>query len=248
MSVAVVTGAGGSLGRAIAVRLAEDGHAVAVTDVVEASLAETVEAVRSVSTDVHARVVDLTDESRLTAYFADVRAEVGPVSVLVNNAAIYPTAPFLEMDVEQYDAVHAVNQRGYWLCAQLAGRQMCEQGEASGGSIVNVASITMHGGWEHLAAYVATKGGAVALTRALARELGPRGVRVNAVSPGAFKTAAEEIYDDPEAYSAMVVDRQALKRRGTPAELAAVVSFLTGPDAAFVTGQTIEVNGGWVMT
>jgi NAD(P)-dependent dehydrogenase (short-subunit alcohol dehydrogenase family) len=248
MGVAVVTGAGGSLGRAIALRLAQDGHRVAVTDIDEPSLKETADIVSSVSDQVRASVVDLCDETALEQFFDDVRSQLGPVTALVNNAAIYPTVPFLEMTLSDYESVQAVNQRGYWLCAQLAGRQMAAAETAGDRSIVNVASITMHGGWEHLAAYVTTKGGAVAMTRALARELGPVGVRVNAVSPGAFKTAAEEIYDDPEAYSAMVVERQSLKRRGTPAELAAVVSFLTGPDAAFVTGQTIEVNGGWVMT
>jgi NAD(P)-dependent dehydrogenase (short-subunit alcohol dehydrogenase family) len=120
--------------------------------------------------------------------------------------------------------------------------------ERGAGSIVNIASITMHGGWPLLASYVATKGAAVTLARALARELGPLGIRVNAVSPGAFPTAAEQIYDDPEAYNAQVIERQALKRRGTAAELASVVSFLVGPDSSFVTGQTVEVNGGWVMT
>ena len=248
MGVAVVTGAGGSLGRATAVRLAEDGHRVAVTDVDEGALKETVHAVSAVSEQVWSHIVDLCDEGALQRFFDGVRRELGSVTVLVNNAAIYPTVPFLEMELADYEAVHAVNQRGYWLCAQLAGRQMAASRTDEDRSIVNVASITIHGGWEHLAAYVTTKGGAVTLTRALARELGPRGIRVNAVSPGAFKTAAEEIYDDPEAYSAMVVERQSLKRRGTPAELAAVVSFLTGPDAAFVTGQTIEVNGGWVMS
>ena len=118
----------------------------------------------------------------------------------------------------------------------------------TGGAIVNIASITMHGGWADLAAYISTKGAAVALSRALARELGPHGIRVNAVSPGAFPTAAEEIHPDPEEYTRFVLDRQALKRRGTPDELAAVVAFLVGPDSTFVTGQCIEVNGGWVMS
>lgn len=247
MSVAVVTGAGGSLGRAIALRLAADGHDLALTDVDETSLAETHRAVQQVADRTLSRAVDLRDVDAVAGYFAEVRHELDRVAVLVNNAAIYPTVPFLEMDVVDYDAVHEVNQRGYWMCAQHAARQMAEQNRGQDRSIVNVASITMHGGWEHLAAYVTTKGGAVTMSRALARELGPLGIRVNAVSPGAFKTAAEEIYDDPEAYSAMVVERQALKRRGSPAELAAVVSFLVGPDATFVTGQTIEVNGGWVM-
>jgi NAD(P)-dependent dehydrogenase (short-subunit alcohol dehydrogenase family) len=118
---------------------------------------------------------------------------------------------------------------------------------AGGGAIINVASIVAHGGWSDLASYAATKGAAIALTRALARELGPSGIRVNAVSPGAFPTAAEQIHENPERYQQFVLDHQALKRRGTPDELAAVVSFLAGPDSSFVTGQTIEVNGGWVM-
>lgn len=247
MRVVVVTGAGGSLGRAIAVRLAQDGFRVALTDVAAEPLDETAREVAAVGGEVLARSVDLRDPEALAAYFTGVADELGPVTALVNNAAVYPTAPFLEMELADYDAVHAVNQRGYWLCAQLAARQMAGLAADVDRSIVNVASITMHGGWADLAAYVTTKGAAVAMTRALARELGPRGIRVNAVSPGAFKTAAEAIHDDPEAYSAMVVERQSLKRRGSPAELAAVVSFLTGVDAAFVTGQTIEVNGGWVM-
>ncbi|HUY47497.1 MAG TPA: SDR family oxidoreductase [Streptosporangiaceae bacterium] len=245
MSVAVVTGAGGSLGRAIARRLAADGQVVAVTDIDATGLDQTREAVLAAGGEVRAWPVDLRDAAAIAGFFAAVAAGPGPAAVLVNNAAIYPTTPFLDIDVQEYDEVHAVNQRGYWLCAQAAARQMRASG---GGAIVNIASITMHGGWANLASYVATKGAAAALTRALARELGPAGIRVNAVSPGAFPTAAEQIYDDPAAYNQHVLDQQSLKRRGTPDELAAVVSFLTGADSSFVTGQTIEVNGGWVMS
>ncbi|TDD04049.1 SDR family oxidoreductase [Nonomuraea deserti] len=232
MTTALVTGAAGALGRAIVRRLAADGHRVAALDVD----AKTLEGTLNLETD-------LRDPAAVEAAFSETEARLGPVGILVNNAAVYPARPFLEVPLAEYDDVHAVNQRAYWLAAQLAARQMGDRG----GAVVNIASITMHGGWSDLAAYVATKGAAASLTRALARELGPKEIRVNCVSPGAFPTAAERIHPDPEAYDRMVLERQALQRRGKPEELAAVVSFLTGPDASFVTGQTIEVNGGWVM-
>ncbi|GAA4624089.1 SDR family oxidoreductase [Actinoallomurus vinaceus] len=245
MTTALVTGAGGALGRATARRLALDGAPVAALDVDEATLAETTGLIERVGGTVLPIVADLRDAAAIEAAVATAAERLGPVRVLVNNAAVYPSRPFLEVPLAEYDDVQAVNQRAYWVAAQAAARRMAEHG---GGAIINVASITMHGGWSDLAAYVTTKGAVTALTRALARELGPREIRVNCVSPGAFPTAAETIHPDPEGYTRFVLERQALKRRGTAEELASVVAFLAGPDASFVTGQTIEVNGGWVMT
>ena len=245
MSVAVVTGAGGALGRAIARRLAVDGHAVAVVDIDADAVEATRKDVAAHGGAVRSWTLDLRDADAVGEMFDMVALQSGGTGILVNNAAIYPNAPFLEVTPAEYDDVHAVNQRGYWLCAQAAARQMISAG---GGAIVNIASIVTHGGWPGLASYAASKGAAVSLTRALARELGPHNIRVNTVSPGAFPAAAEETHGNPAAYNKFVLDHQALKRRGTPDELAAVVSFLAGPDSSFVTGQTIEVNGGWVMS
>ena len=245
MSIAVVTGAGGALGRAIARRLAVDGHAVAVVDIDSDAVEVTRKDVAAHGGAVRSWTLDLRDGDAVSEMFDMVALQAGGTGILVNNAAIYPNTPFLEVSPAEYDDVVAVNQRGYWLCAQAAARQMIEGG---GGTIINIASIVTHGGWTGLASYAASKGAAVSLTRALARELGPYNIRVNTVSPGAFPTAAEEIHDNPEAYNEFVLEHQALKRRGTPDELAAVVSFLAGPDSSFVTGQTIEVNGGWVMS
>ncbi|MEU2247791.1 SDR family oxidoreductase [Streptomyces sp. NPDC019224] len=241
---ALVTGAGGALGRAMASRLAADGHDVAVLDRDPASLEQTVEEVRKSGARVLALTTDLRDAQAVEAAVERTATELGTLRVLVNNAAVYPSRPFLDVPLAEYDDVVAVNQRAYWVAAQAAARRMTGTG---GGAIVNVASITMHGGWDSLAAYISTKGAAVAFTRALARELGPAEIRVNCVSPGAFPTAAEEIHDDPEAYTRQVLDHQALKRRGRPEELASAVSFLAGADSSFVTGQCLEVNGGWVM-
>jgi NAD(P)-dependent dehydrogenase (short-subunit alcohol dehydrogenase family) len=244
VSIAVVTGAGGALGRAIARRLAVDGHAVAVVDIDAESVEATRKDVEAHGGAVRAWTLDLRDADAVNEMFEVVALHSGGTGILVNNAAIYPNTPFLEVSPDEYDDVHGVNQRGYWLCTQAAARQMKEAG---GGAIVNITSIVTHGGWSGLASYATSKGAAGALTRALARELGPFGIRVNAVSPGAFPTAAEEIHENPAAYDKFVLDHQALKRRGAPEELAAVVSFLAGPESSFVTGQTIEVNGGWVM-
>ncbi|MFD8686298.1 SDR family NAD(P)-dependent oxidoreductase [Streptomyces sp. NPDC059651] len=241
---ALVTGAGGALGRAIAARLAADGHDVAVLDRDAASLEQTVEEVRKSGARALALTTDLRDAQAVEAAVERSAAELGTLRVLVNNAAVYPSRPFLDVPLAEYEDVVAVNQRACWVAAQAAARRMAGSG---GGSIVNVASITMHGGWDSLAAYISTKGAAVAFTRALARELGPAEIRVNCVSPGAFPTAAEEIHDDPETYTRHVLDHQALKRRGRPEELASAVSFLAGPESSFVTGQCLEVNGGWVM-
>jgi NAD(P)-dependent dehydrogenase (short-subunit alcohol dehydrogenase family) len=242
--VAVVTGAGGALGRATALRLGADGFALGVLGRKGTELEETAAQLEALSVPTRILEVDLREADAIEIAITSTNEEFGPVEALVNNAAIYPSTPFLDIPLSEYDDVVAVNQRAYFYAAQVAARGMVER---RSGAIVNVGSITWHGGWSNLASYVSTKGAAVALTRALARELGQSGVRVNAVSPGAFPTKAEEIQGDAAEYGAHVLAHQSLKRRGTDAELAAVISFLVGPDSSFVTGQTINVDGGWIM-
>jgi NAD(P)-dependent dehydrogenase (short-subunit alcohol dehydrogenase family) len=242
--LAVITGAGGALGRATALRLGQDGYTVAILGRPGHQLDQTAALLEEQHTSHTVLEVDLRETSAIESTITDAEARLGPLTALVNNAAIYPTNAFLDISLAEYEDVVAVNQRAYFYCAQVAARLMIPHRT---GAIVNVGSITWHGGWSNLASYVSTKGAAISLTRALARELGEFGLRVNAVSPGAFPTKAEEIHDNPEQYTRHVLDHQAIKRRGTDAELAAVISFLVGPDASFVTGQTINVDGGWVM-
>jgi NAD(P)-dependent dehydrogenase (short-subunit alcohol dehydrogenase family) len=241
---AVVTGAGGALGRAIALRLGADGFRIGVLGREGELLRETAQLLGEQGIEHYVLPVDLRDPDAIEGALSETERELGPLGALINNAAIYPPTPFLEIPLAEYEDVVRVNQTGYFLAAQGAAHRMLKR---QSGSIVNIGSITFHGGWTDLASYVSTKGASVGLTRALARELGPHGIRVNGVSPGAFPTKAEEIHENPEQYTQFVLDRQSIKRRGTDAELAAVVSFLVGPDAAFVTGQTINVDGGWIM-
>lgn len=241
---AIVTGAGGALGRGIALRLGADGYAVGVVGRDRQTLDETARELAAAGIEHEVLEVDLRDAAAITAAVDAAEQRLGPLHAMINNAAIYPATPFLEIPLAEYEDVVRVNQTAYFVGAQAAARTMSPRGT---GSIVSIGSITFHGGWANLASYVSTKGATVGLTRALARELGPSGIRVNAVSPGAFPTKAEEINGDAEAYSASVIEKQSIKRRGTAAELAAVVSFLVSDDAAFVTGQTINVDGGWVM-
>lgn len=232
------------MGRATALRLARDGFAVAVLDSNPITLDETLALLTATGAKAAGWKVDLRREDEIRRAFEEAQNVLGPLDALVNNAAIYPKGRFMDVAVEQYDDVVRVNQRAYYLAAQCAARQMIPRRK---GTMVNISSVTFWGGWEELSAYVSTKGAAIGLTRALARELGPYGIRVNAVSPGAIPTAAEKIHPDPEAYQKYVLEHQSLKRRGTPEDIASVVSFLCGEDSSFLTGQNLVVDGGWVM-
>lgn len=243
---ALVTGAGGAIGRAVAIRLAADGHRVSAVDVDLDTAQTTADLIGEQGGTAMAIPCDLRHEEEIVTAFTQTESRLGPVGVLVNNAAVFPSGPFVDVSVDELDDTIRVNQRAYFICAQQAARSMITHG---GGSIVNMASITWHGGWSEMSPYVTTKGGIVALTRALATELGVYEIRVNAIAPGAFPTAAEKAqHPDIDAYERRIIESQALPRRGTLEELAAAVSFLAGPESSFVTGQTLNVDGGWIMS
>ena len=187
---------------------------------------------------------DVSDLSDTQTMVENVAEEFGGVDVLVNNAAIYPLRPWTEIEEEEWDRVMAVNLKGYFLCARAAFPHMRGSGH---GRIINVASITFFIGWAGFLDYVSSKGAVIGFTRTLAREVGPDGVTVNAVSPGAFPTAAERVHPDQEALNRRILEQQCLKRRGTPEDVGNLVTFLASDAASFITGQTIMIDGGWAM-
>ena len=242
--VAVVTGGGGGLGEGICLALATAGAAVAVVDHDEERCRARAAQVEAAGGTARTVVADVSSKTSIDTMAERVAGELGGVDVLVNNAAIYPHRPWTEISEQEWDEVLATNVKGYFLCARACHPWLVAGGH---GRIVNMASITLHGGWDNLLSYVTSKGGVLAFTRALARELGPEGVTVNCIAPGAFPTDAEKIHPDPEGYTRLILERQALKRRGTPEDIGNLVTFLASDASSFITGQMIGIDGGWVM-
>jgi NAD(P)-dependent dehydrogenase (short-subunit alcohol dehydrogenase family) len=239
---AIVTGAATGIGAATATLLAERGARVLAAGLQPEELRKTVDAIASAGGEAIAVDADVSDPAQIEAVAAAAARE-GGADILVNNAAIYPLGPWHEADAAQWDAVYATNVRGYFLLAKAVRPQMLARG---GGAIVNVASVTFYWGEALLASYVASKGAVIGFTRALAREAGPEGIRVNAVAPGAFPTAATAIHADQEKLWRDVLAAQSLKRRGECEDVARAIAFFAGDDSGFVTGQTLLVDGGWM--
>jgi 3-oxoacyl-[acyl-carrier protein] reductase len=242
--VAIVTGAAGGLGQGICPSLAAAGAAVACVDRDGGRAEEIARRISDAGGRALALEYDVSDPASVTSMVERVVAELGGVDVLVNNAAIYPRREWTEITPEEWDQVLGTNLRGYFLCARAVFDAMRERG---GGRIVNLSSVTFFVGLSHLLDYVSSKGGVIGLTRALAREVGPAGMTVNAIAPGAFPTDAEKIHPNPEQYEQWVLDQQSLKRRGTPEDVGNLVVFLASDAASFITGQTIVIDGGWAM-
>ncbi len=188
--------------------------------------------------------IDLSDLDALRRSLETLSKKIGGFDVVINNAAIYPSKPFEDYSLEEMQRVQRINVDAGIVCVQVALPHMREKGW---GRIINIASVTAFGGWANLSPYVQSKGALIGLARAWAREFGAYGITVNAVSPGAFPTDAEKIHPDPEGYTRYVLEHQAIKRRGDASDIANALMFLASDAAGFITGQTLNVDGGWVM-
>ena len=237
----VVTGAAGGLGRAFAEGFADRGDDVVVADLNLSGAEETAALLEAKGARALAMQVDVTDVASTEALAAQA-AEFGGggVDVLVNNAAVYAgvtRSPLEEIDPAEWDLVMGVNLKGPWLMVRALSLHLRENAR-----IVNLSSATVHSGSAQWAHYVASKGGVIALTRVMAKELGARGITVNAVAPGFTLTEASlNLMDDAATYG---VDRGSIKRASQPGDIVGAALFLASPDAGYVTGQTLIVDGG----
>ncbi|HKQ28674.1 MAG TPA: 3-oxoacyl-ACP reductase family protein [Burkholderiales bacterium] len=241
--VAIVTGGGIGLGRAYSIALAREGAKVVVADIQD-------DAAKSVAKEVSgiAVRVDVTDPEATRAMAAKAVDTYGAIDILVNNAGMYSSIqkkPFFEIPVEEWDRVMAVNVKGVYLCVRAVHPQMKKQRR---GKIINISSGTVLGGTPMFLHYVTSKAGVIGLTRALAREVGADNINVNAITPGL--TIADENQKKmlSEEYLAPRRQSRALKRDQYPEDLIGTVVFLASSDSDFLTGQTINVDGGtWML-
>ena len=245
--VAIVTGASRGLGRVFCLRLAEEGaKIVAATRKNIAGLEETVKEVEAMGGIAIALQVDVTKEEDTLRMARETVEKFGRIDILVNSAAFYygiSRKPFYELDPKEWDRVMEVNVKGPWLCTRAVFPYMKEQGE---GSIINLSSEVFFTGSRNFVHYVASKGGVIGLTRSLAVELGPYGIRINAVAPGFTDTEASRLLV-PDMEKKYDTSSTPLRRLEKPEDLAGAVAFLASDDSAFITGQTILVDGGRAM-
>ena len=237
--IALVTGGAQGIGYACGEAIAEDGARIVLADI----NAEGVKAAAEMlGKDAVGLACDMGEPEQITALFDRVESEIGPVSILVNNAGIAAPGDFLETTLAQFRKVIDVNLTGTFLALQRAAKTMVAEGIA--GAIVNMSSVNAQVAIPSIAAYCASKGGVMQLTKATALALAPHGIRVNAVGPGSIDTEMMAgVNANPEAMK-MVMSRTPLQRIGTPREIGDVVAFLASPKAGYITGETIYVDGG----
>lgn len=244
--VAVVTGAASGMGLAIARRLAAQGNRVGLLDLQGDAALEAARELRENGSAAIAVAVDVTDRAAVDAALATVRAQLGPVGIMVTAAGVDAFDSFTSMSVEAWERVLAINLTGTFHCLQAAVPDMLE---ARWGRMVTISSSSAQTGSPHMAHYVASKAGVIGLTKALALELAPHGITVNTIPPGMIDTPMlrrAEAAGDLEKIE-QIAAQVPLGRVGTPEEIAATCAFLASDGAAFITGQVIGVNGGMVL-
>jgi 3-oxoacyl-[acyl-carrier protein] reductase len=240
---ALVTGAAAGIGCAIARRYCEEGARVWLLDRDEASLRRATEELQRQNATAEMCVADITRLDQVDAAIAAIHTQVESLDVLVNNAGVDTRCPFLDMTEADWLGMLDINLNGAYRCTRQVVPRMVER---RAGKVIHISSVTFHWGLKQLTHYVSAKGGLVGFTRALARELGEFNVHVNCVTPGAILTERESRTVTPEQ-AASVIQLQSLQRRIVPDDIARTCVFLGTEWSDGITGQTINVDGGWVM-
>jgi 2-hydroxycyclohexanecarboxyl-CoA dehydrogenase len=235
---AVITGGGSGIGRAVAQRLARDEAALAIWDLNEPGAAETAALITAAGGKAIALGVDAADAAAIKGAADKTRAALGPITIIVNNAGITGNVPFLELPVDAWDRMIAVNLKGPYLCTREVLPDMLTAGW---GRIINITSSSIQTGASNMAHYVASKGGLMGMTKALAMEFAAKNITVNMVPPGFIDTPM--LRGAPVNVDAFAATMP-MKRPGKPEDIAAACAYLASEEAGYVTGQTISVNGG----
>ncbi|MCO1600593.1 acetoin reductase [Desulfosporosinus nitroreducens] len=252
--VAIITGAGRGIGRGIALRLAQDGADVVVNDINSETVNKVVKEIEALGRKAIAIVADVSNGTAVYAMVEQAVAEFGKLDIMVANAGIAQVKQAIEITEEDWDRIFSVNAKGIFLCDQAAAKQMIKQ---KSGKIINCASIAGHSGFSLLSSYSATKFAVVGFTQALAKELGPFGINVNAYCPGIVGTDMWDLIDEKMGIYLDLPKGETLKkytelitlgRVETPEDVACLVSYLASDDANYMTGQSINICGGIIMS
>jgi NAD(P)-dependent dehydrogenase (short-subunit alcohol dehydrogenase family) len=244
--VAVVTGGGSGMGRAIGQRLAAQGHGVAVLDIDGDATEQVAKEIQADGGRAVGVAVDVSDRAAVEAAMDQTRAAFGPIGILVTSAGIEGFVSFLDIDVATWERMLAVNLTGTFHCIQTVVPDMVAAGW---GRIVTISSSSAQSGTKRMAHYVASKGGVIALTKAVALDLASKGITVNTIPPGAIDTPMMRRPVESGAMASLdqVVARAPLGRLGTPDDIAGACAFLCSEEAGYITGQQINVNGAWYI-
>ena len=243
-TTAIVTGGAAGLGLAITEALAARGAKVAIFDIAADEITAQVARLRANGAKVAGYVVDVSSREAVEQAVADVRADLGPVLMLINNAGIEQFGKFSEITDELWARVMAVNLRGPFICTQAV---LPDMREAQWGRIVNISSSSAQGGQSRMAAYVSSKAGVIGLTKSLALELGPKGITVNTIPPGMVVTPMLEKAIEEGRFTASLehfAKITPVRRAGRPEDIANAAIFLCQDESSYITGQVIPVNGG----
>jgi 3-oxoacyl-[acyl-carrier protein] reductase len=241
--VVIVTGAAAGIGAGVAKLFTERGAHVFLADLDGEGVKKNAATLQADGGSAFAFEANAGSRDAMATVVDDAFKRFGRIDVLVNNAGIYPRHPFLEMTEEQWDNMQNINMKSVFHCTKLVMPHMVRQ---RSGAVVNIASVTFFTGLQNLTHYIASKGAIIGFTRGLAREMGEHNVRVNCVTPGAIETEGERkllTSKDTDLFMA----QQSLKRRITPLDVARVCLFLSTELSAAMTGQTLNVDGGWIM-